>query len=76
LKPHSPRRPWPRQPGRPTTVIMNVQDLDGYRIASVVFSALDHAYELKELVYASWISAYPKSAHEIYKNGAHSGGRW
>jgi hypothetical protein len=55
---------------------MNVQDLDGYRIASVVFSALDHAYELKELVYASWISAYPKSAHEIYKNGAHSGGRW
>lgn len=61
-------------PSGTTTVIMNMQKLDKYKIANaVVFFTLDPGYELKDLVDAIWTSSPPEWAHEIYKHEAYPG---
>lgn len=61
-------------PSGATTVIMNMQELDKYKIANVVvFFTLDPGYELKDLIDTIWMPAPPKWAHEIYKREAYPG---
>jgi hypothetical protein len=61
-------------PSSGTTVIMNMQGLDRYKIANVVvFFTLDPGYGLKDLIDAFWMPSPPEWAHEIFKGWAQPG---
>ncbi len=61
-------------PSGGTTVIMNMQGLDRYKIANVVvFFTLDSGYGLEELIDSFWMPSPPEWAHEIFKGWAQPG---